>query len=66
VVVPVQAIFDDNGVRYVVVVRGGRPERRPVILAAESESQAALAPGGDAVKAGDAVLLVDPTTVAAR
>jgi HlyD family secretion protein len=66
VVVPVQAVFDDNSTRYVVMVRGGRPERRPVTLAAESESLAALAPGGDAVKAGDAVLLVDPTTPAAR
>jgi hypothetical protein len=59
----VQAVFDDNGARYVVVVRNGRAERRPVTLAAESESLAALA---DGVTAGDVVLLVDPTDTRLR
>ena len=63
VVVPAQAVFDDNGERYVVVARNGRAERRPVTLAAESESLAALA---DGVKVGDVVLLVDPTDTPRR
>jgi HlyD family secretion protein len=57
-VVPVEAVFGDRGHRYVVVVRGGRAERRPVRVAAENESLAAVAEG---VRAGDRVLLVDPT-----
>lgn len=63
VVVPSQAVFDDNGARYVVIVRNGRAQRRPVRLAAESESLAALA---DGVVSGDVVLLVDPTDTRPR
>jgi HlyD family secretion protein len=59
VVIPVQAVFEDQGVRYVVITRNGQPERRTVTIAAENESLAAIASG---VAAGDAVLLVDPTT----
>jgi len=59
VVIPVQAVFEDHGVRYVVITRNGQPERRTVTIAAENESLAAMASG---VAAGDAVLLVDPTT----
>jgi multidrug efflux pump subunit AcrA (membrane-fusion protein) len=63
VVVPAQAVFEENGARYVVVARNGRAERRPVTLVAESESLAAVA---DGVKAGDVVLLVDPTDTRLR
>jgi HlyD family secretion protein len=62
VVIPVQAVFEDQGVRYVVITRTGQPERRTVTIAAENESLAAIASG---VAAGDAVLLVDPTTPSA-
>jgi HlyD family secretion protein len=57
-VVPVEAVFGDRGRRYVVVVRGGRAERLPVTVAAENDSLAAVA--GD-IRAGERVLLVDPT-----
>jgi len=64
IAVPVQALFEQDGVRYVVVAPDGRPERRPVVVTAENESLAAIAAG---VAAGDIVLLVDPTApVAAR
>lgn len=59
VVVPVQAVFERDGSRYVVVARNGRAERRAVTLAAENDSLAAIATG---VAAGDAVLLVDLTS----
>ena len=62
IVVPVEAVFDDHGQRYLVVLRNGRAERRPVKLAAENDSMAAIAEG---VQAGDAVLLVDPTVPSA-
>ena len=66
VVLPSQAVFDDNGARYVVVVRNGRAERRAVTVVAESESLSALDGGAAAVKSGDAVLLVDPTDARPR
>jgi multidrug resistance efflux pump len=59
IVVPSQAVFDHDGSRYVVVARNGRAERRAVTLVAENESFAAIATG---VAAGEAVLLVDPTS----
>ncbi len=61
VVVPVQAIFDDNGRPYVVALEDGEPVRHQVGVAAENESMAAIASG---VAEGDAVLLVDPTVPA--
>jgi HlyD family secretion protein len=61
VVVPVQAVFEDKGARYVVIAHGGQAERRVVTVAAENESVAAISSG---LAAGDTVLLVDPTTSA--
>ena len=58
VVVPLQAVFDDNGSRYVVSIRDGRPQRRIVTIAAENDSHAAIASG---LAAGERVLLIDPT-----
>ena len=60
VAVPVQALFEQDGVRYVVLAPHGRPERRPVVVAGENESVAAIATG---LVAGDTVLLVDPTAL---
>lgn len=57
-VIPVQALFEQDGIRYAVIAPGGRPERRPVIVGAENEASAAIASG---LAAGDLVLLVDPT-----
>jgi HlyD family secretion protein len=57
-VIPVEAVFGERSQRYVVVVRGGRAQRRPVRIAAENDSLAAVAEG---LGAGDRVLLVDPT-----
>ena len=57
-VVPVEAVFGDRTGRYVIVSRNGRAERRPVTLFAENESLAAIAEG---VRAGDQLLLIDPT-----
>ena len=62
-VVPAQAVFDEDGRPYVVVFRGGRPERQNVHVAAVNESAAAIDSG---VAEGDTVLLVDPTSILAR
>lgn len=59
-VVPAQAIFDEDGQPYVVLLRDGRPERQNVHVSAVNESAAAIDAG---VSEGDAVLLVDPTAV---
>ena len=59
VVIPNQAVFDDHGALYVVMLRNGRPERRPVTVTAQNDSLAAIRAG---LSAGDAVLLVDPTS----
>lgn len=56
-VVPIQAVFDADGHAYVIGLRDGRPERRPVKVAAANESLAAIAEG---VAAGDRLLLIDP------
>ena len=58
VVVPVQALFEQDGLRYAVVAPGGTPERRPVVVAAETDTIASIASG---LAPGDVVLLVDPT-----
>jgi len=55
--VPVQAVFGDNGQRYVMVSRNGRAERHDVTLAAENDIVAVVS---DGVNEGDVVLLVDP------
>lgn len=57
IVVPVQALFEENGHPYVLAVRDGRPERRPVRVAGANESLAAIAEG---LSAGERVLLIDP------
>lgn len=62
-VVPAQAVFEEDGQPYVVLLRGGRPERQNVHVAAVNESAAAVDSG---IAAGDTVLLVDPTTVLSR
>lgn len=61
-VVPVQAVFDDRGAKYVLVDRGGRAERQSVTLVGSNENAAAIrvSAGKGAVAAGDHVLLVDP------
>lgn len=59
VVVPVEAVFEDHGHPYLVVIHNGRPERRPVSVAARNESLAAIAIG---LRAGEVVLLTDPTS----
>jgi HlyD family secretion protein len=58
VVVPLQAVFEERGRRYVVTLAGGQPRRQPVTLAAENESLAAVSAG---LASGEHVLLVDPT-----
>jgi HlyD family secretion protein len=58
-VVPAQAVFDEDGQPYVVLFRNGRPERQSVHVAAVNESAAAIDTG---VAEGDTVLLVDATT----
>ena len=60
-VVPAQAVFDEDGQPYVVLLRNGRPGRQNVHVAAANESAAAIDTG---VIEGDTVLLVDPTTPA--
>ena len=62
-VVPAHAVFDEDGQPYVVLFRGGRPERQNVHVAAMNESAAAIATG---LAEGDTVLLVDPTTAVSR
>lgn len=59
VVIPTQAVFDDRGAPYVVTLINGRPERQPVAVTAQNDALAAIRRG---VSAGDAVLLVDPTS----
>lgn len=58
IVVPIEAVFGNRSQRYVVVLRGGRAERRPIRIAAENDSSAAVSEG---LNRGDRVLLVDPT-----
>jgi HlyD family secretion protein len=62
VVVPVQAVFEDRGERYVVVAPDGAAARRAVVVAAENETLAAIGAG---LSAGESVLLVDPTAAQA-
>ena len=59
VVIPSQAVFDSaNGAgRYCVVLRNGRPETRPVTVAADDGVLAAVRTG---LSAGEIVLLTDP------
>ena len=57
-VVPAEAVFEDEGTRYCVVLDDGRPVRRDVRVSASNDSAVAVAAG---VSAGDVVLLVDPT-----
>lgn len=57
IVVPVQAVFEEDGHPYVVGIRDGRPERRPVQVAGANESLAAITRG---LAAGERVLLIDP------
>ena len=62
-VVPLQAVFDDRGAKYVLVERGGRAERQHVSLVGTNENAAAIRGSNDkgAVAAGDRVLLIDPS-----
>lgn len=57
-VIPAQALFEHDGLRYAVVAPNGRPERRPVTVAAETDALASIAAG---LAPGDIVLLLDPT-----
>jgi HlyD family secretion protein len=64
VVVPIEAVFGDATLRYCAALENGRVVRRPVTIAAENASSAAIASG---LAAGARVLLVDPwRTQAAR
>jgi len=56
VIVPVQAVFDRDGSRWVFVRDGGRWQRRTVTVAAVNETEAAIAAG---LRAGDRVALID-------
>jgi HlyD family secretion protein len=60
-VVPVEAVFEDDEGPHVFVLKGGRPERRRVALAAANAFRAAIASG---VESGEAVLLVHPFAAA--
>ena len=55
--VPLQAVFDDRGTKYVLIDRHGAAERREVTLAGANETRAAVAGG---VTAGERVRLLDP------
>lgn len=57
VVVPLQAVFDRDGERYVVVFADGGWQHRTVSVAAMNETEAAIAAG---VRPGERVALVDP------
>jgi RND family efflux transporter MFP subunit len=56
-VVPAIAVFDDGIGPHVFVAASGGPERRPVVVAADNGSFAAISHG---VSAGERVLLTDP------
>ena len=55
--VPLQAVFDDRGIKYVLIDRRGVGERRDVTLAGANDTRAALTGG---VHAGERVRLLDP------
>ncbi len=55
--VPVQAVFSDGAVRYVLVPEGGRYTRRPVSLGQRSDLYAQITAG---IEPGTEVLLRDP------
>lgn len=55
--VPVQSVFSDGAVQYVLVPEGGRYVRRPVSLGQRSDMFAQIAAG---LEAGERVLLRDP------
>lgn len=57
IVVPVQAVFEQDGDRYVSVLANGRWQRRSVTIAGVNETEAAIASG---IHAGEHVALVDP------
>jgi RND family efflux transporter MFP subunit len=57
IVIPAIAVFDDGAGPHVFVAERGGPERRPVVVAAENGSFAAISSG---VAPGDRVLLTDP------
>lgn len=58
-VVPAQAVFDEGGRTFVVVVEGTRTVRRPVTVSARNETYAVIAEG---LPDGARVSLIDPAT----
>lgn len=56
-IVPAQAVFTEGARNFVVVVEHGRTVRRPVTVAATSESMAAIS--GE-IREGERVSLIDP------
>lgn len=57
IVIPIEAVFEDEAGSYVVVASHGRPVRRPIAIAARNDSEAAIGAG---IAVGERVLLVDP------
>lgn len=56
-VVPLEAVFEQDGRSHCFVIAGRRPERRPVVVAGRNATAVAIEHGIDS---GDRVLLVDP------
>ena len=55
-VVPAQAVFEENGRAFVVVAESGRTVRKPVTVVARNETSAAIT----GIEAGERVSLIDP------
>lgn len=61
-VVPAEAVFDEDGSSYCVVSRNGQPLRRMVRLAGRNATEVAVASGiaeGETVYRGDPTVTVD-------
>jgi HlyD family secretion protein len=55
--VPVKAVFEKDGETFCFVLKGGRPERQPVVIGNDNSAEVTIRQG---VTAGDRVLVVDP------